>query len=157
MCGSTCRKMTSSEPETGSPECVDKPRAIVAGHGALHEGLVNAVDCISGCGSVFIALSNFGLAGSDIEGQLREKAAANGIKVFFTDLPGGSATVAVRRMMRTDPGIVLVTGANLSTLLEFVFQPDATPADAARYAAEKGRATLVAATASVTPVTANSK
>jgi len=142
MCGSTCRKMTSSEPETGSPECVDKPRAIVAGHGALPEGLVNAVDCISGCGSVFIALSNFGLAGSDIEGQLREKAAANGIKVFFTDLPAGSATIAVRRIMRDTPGVVLVTGANLATLLEFVFSTDEDAGDAARHAADKGKSAL---------------
>ncbi len=137
--------MTSSEPGHDSAEHEDAPRAIVAGHGALPQGLVNAVDCISGCGSVFVALSNFGLAGSDIEGQLREKAAEFGIKVFFTDLPGGSATVAVRRMMRTDPSLVLITGANLSALLEFVFQPDATPADAARHAAEKGRATIVVA------------
>jgi PTS system N-acetylgalactosamine-specific IIA component len=143
--------MTSSAPNQDSAEYNERPRAIVAGHGALPEGLVNAVDCISGCGSVFIALSNFGLAGSDIEGQLREKSAEHGIKVFFTDLPGGSATVAVRRMMRTDPSLVLITGANLSTLLEFVFQADATPADAARHAAEKGRATLVVAGDSGSP------
>ena len=135
----------SSETGQDSAEGTDRPRAIVAGHGALPQGLVNAVDCISGCGSVFVALSNFGLAGSDIEGMLRKTAVENDIKVFFTDLPGGSATVAVRRMMRTDPSLVLITGANLSTLLEFVFQPDATPADAARHAAEKGRATLVVA------------
>ena len=137
--------MTSSESQQNAAECNDRPRAIVAGHGALPQGLVNAVECISGCGSVFVALSNFGLAGNDIEGQLREKAAENDIKVFFTDLPGGSATLAVRRMMHTDPSLVLITGANLSTLLEFVFQTDATPGDAARHAAEKGRATLVVA------------
>ena len=120
------------------------PRAIVTGHGSLPQGLVNAVDCISGRGSDFLVLSNYGLAGADIEEKLREEAARHDIKVFFTDLPGGSATVAVRRMMRTDPALVLVTGANLSTLLEFVFQTDAAPADAARSAAEKGRGTLVA-------------
>ena len=137
--------MTSSDTEMRSAESSDRPRAIVAGHGALPDGLVNAVDCISGCGSVFIALSNFGLAGSDIEEKLRQIAAEHAIKVFFTDLPGGSATLAVRRMMRTDPSLVLITGANLSTLLEFVFQPHAVPADAARHAAEKGRATIVVA------------
>jgi PTS system N-acetylgalactosamine-specific IIA component len=120
------------------------PRAIVAGHGSLPQGLVNAVDCISGRASDFLVLSNFGLAGPDIEEKLRDQASRNNIKVFFTDLPGGSATIAVRRMMRTDPSLVLVTGANLSTLLEFVFQTDADPADAARVAAEKGRGTLVA-------------
>lgn len=137
--------MTSNPdtPEKDILDVPDKPRAVVAGHGELPQGLVNAVDCISGCGSVFVALSNYGLAGSDIEERLRETSVEYGIKVFFTDLPGGSATVAVRRMMRTDPSLILITGANLSTLLEFVFQPDATPSEAARQAAEKGRATLV--------------
>lgn len=132
----------SSNEESATP--TPGPRAIVAGHGTLPQGLVNAVDCISGRGADFLVLSNYGLAGSDIEALLRERAAEHGINVFFTDLPGGSATIAVRRMMRADPSIVLVTGANLSTLLEFAFQTEAMPADAARNAAEKGRGTLVA-------------
>jgi PTS system N-acetylgalactosamine-specific IIA component len=134
--------MSSSGEADSSTE--GAPRAIVAGHGSLPQGLVNAVDCISGRGSDFLVLSNYGLGGSDIEEKLREVASRHGIRVIFTDLPGGSATVAVRRMMRTDPGLVLVTGANLSTLLEFVFQTDAPPAQAAKTAAEKGRGTLVA-------------
>lgn len=134
--------MSSSGDE--DPNTESTPRAIVAGHGSLPQGLVNAVDCISGRGSDFLVLSNFGLAGADIEEKLREEASRNNIKVFFTDLPGGSATIAVRRMMRTDPSLVLVTGANLSTLLEFVFHTETDPADAARTAAEKGRTTLVA-------------
>ena len=134
--------MTSNEDE--STEAQHFPRAIVAGHGSLPQGLVNAVDCISGRGADFLVLSNFGLAGSDIEEKLRSAAAEFGVKVFFTDLPGGSATIAVRRMMRTDSSLILVTGANLSTLLEFVFQPDVEPSLAARTAAEKGRGTLVA-------------
>lgn len=133
--------MSSSDSDPSLP---GNPRAIVAGHGSLPQGLVNAVDCISGRGSEFLAVSNYGLAGSDIEHKLREQATKHGISVFFTDLPGGSATVAVRRMMRTDPSIVLVTGANLSTLLEFVFQTEALPAEATKSAAEKGRRTLVA-------------
>lgn len=134
--------MSNSDDESGGRE--HAPRAIVAGHGSLPQGLVNAVDCISGRGSDFMVLSNYGLGGSDIEEKLREAASRHGIRVIFTDLPGGSATVAVRRMMRADPGLVLVTGANLSTLLEFVFQTDAAPAEAAKTAAEKGRGTLVA-------------
>ncbi|MEO5902658.1 MAG: hypothetical protein ABIQ55_01460 [Gemmatimonadaceae bacterium] len=134
--------MTSNDDE--STEAQQTPRAIVAGHGSLPQGLVNAVDCISGRGSDFLVFSNFGLAGSDIEERLRHAAAEFGVKVFFTDLPGGSATIAVRRMMRTDSSLVLVTGANLSTLLEFVFQSETDPAAAARNAAEKGRGTLAA-------------
>lgn len=133
--------MTSSEGDSTEKHA---PRAIVAGHGSLPQGLVNAVDCISGRGSDFHVLSNFGLTGSDIEDKLRAAASEFGVRVFFTDLPGGSATIAVRRMMRTDPNLILVTGANLSALLEFVFQSAGDPAEAARSAAEKGRGTLVA-------------
>ena len=119
-----------------------QPRAIVAGHGSFADGLVSAVQQISGCGDVFIALSNQGLGGPDIESRLRAASADSGARVFFTDLPAGSSTVAVRRIMRDDSGIVLITGANLATLLEFVFQPDADLGQAARNAAEKGRSAL---------------
>ena len=140
MSGSICRKMTSSD----SPDQTRRPSAIVAGHGAFPEGLVNAVNLISGNGDVFIAVSNTGMSGSDIEASLRHHAEQSGVKVFFTDLPGGSATLAVRRMMHSDPGLVLITGANLATLLEFSFQTDADPRESAKRAAEKGRAALTA-------------
>ncbi|HEX2724063.1 MAG TPA: hypothetical protein VHM24_14190 [Gemmatimonadaceae bacterium] len=136
--------MTSSGSERDTENAPSAPRAIVAGHGGFPEGLVSAVMQISGCGEVFLAVSNSGLSGADIEEQLKSRAASAGIRVFFTDLPGGSSTLAVRRLMRTDPGLVLVTGANLATLLEFVFQADSDPREAARRSAEKGRAALAA-------------
>ena len=136
--------MTSSSADGSSGEEAPAKRAIVAGHGAFPSGLVSAVQQISGCGDVFLAVSNSGLSGADIESTLRSEASATGVRVFFTDLPGGSATLAVRRIMRTDPEVVLVTGANLATLLEFVFQPEGNPREAARIAAEKGRAALAA-------------
>ncbi|MGK2961325.1 MAG: PTS sugar transporter subunit IIA [Gemmatimonadaceae bacterium] len=127
---------------SGEPEAV--PRAIVAGHAAFSEGLVSAVQQIAGAGGIFLPLSNSGLGGEDIEAAFLSAATQHRISVFFTDLPGGSATLAVRRMMRTDGSIVLVTGANLATLLEFAFHADEEPGEAARRAAEKGRASLVA-------------
>jgi PTS system N-acetylgalactosamine-specific IIA component len=117
-------------------------RAIVAGHGSFPQGIVSAVEQISGYGSVFVPLSNSGLSGEDIEGQIRDRSAELGIKVFFTDLPAGSATIAVRRIMRDTPGVVLVTGANLATLLEFVFSTDEDAGDAARHAADKGKSAV---------------
>ena len=120
------------------------PRAIIAGHGSFADGLVSAVEQISGRGSVFLAISNSGLSGPDIEEHFRTAANGAGIRVFFTDLPGGSATLAVRRLMRLDPEIVLVTSANLAALLEFVFQADGDPREAAKRSADKGRAALVA-------------
>jgi PTS system N-acetylgalactosamine-specific IIA component len=140
MFASTFRKMKSSPDETG--EAQPLPRAIVAGHGDFPEGIVSAVDQISGCGGVFLAVSNRGLSGQDIETRLRSLAGDTKVSVFFTDLPGGSATLAVRHMMREDPEIMLITGANLATLLEFAFLSKDDLAAAARIAAEKGRAAL---------------
>jgi PTS system N-acetylgalactosamine-specific IIA component len=119
------------------------PRAIVAGHGSFPQGIVSAVEQITGFGSVFVPLSNSDLSGEDIEVRIRDRSVELGIKVFFTDLPAGSATIAVRRIMRDTPGVVLVTGANLATLLEFAFRADDDPAEAARHAVEKGRVALV--------------
>lgn len=136
--------MTSSTSDAGEVTEATTPRAVIAGHGSFSQGLISAVQQISGCGDVFIGVSNSGLSGPDIEANFRERATSAGIRVFFTDLPGGSATMAVRRIMRTDPDIVLVTGTNLPMLLEFVFQADRDPREAARLAAEKGRAALMA-------------
>jgi len=132
--------MKSSADE--SVESSEPPRAIVAGHGDFPGGLVNAVEQISGRGNLFLAVTNNGLGAADIESVLTEKTASGRISVIFTDLPAGSATLAVRRMMRSNPDIVLVTGTNLATLLEFAFQSDLDPQSAARNAAEKGRAAL---------------
>ncbi len=120
------------------------PRAVVTGHGQFPDGLVSAVDQITGRGSLLLAFSNAGLGREDIEAGLRDRLTRHGIAVVFTDLPGGSATLAIRRVMHEVPGITLVTGVNLVTLIDFVFCDGAlSPADAAQHAAEKGRAGLV--------------
>jgi N-acetylgalactosamine PTS system EIIA component len=143
------RKMTSSPGDDSSDAsaplpALPTPRAIVAGHGSFPQGIVSAVEQITGFGNVFLPLSNSNLSGEDIETLIRARAAELGIKVFFTDLPAGSATIAVRRMMRDTADVVLVTGANLATLLDFVFREGESPAEAARHAVEKGRSALVA-------------
>jgi len=130
--------------EEGGSGSDSEPRAIVAGHAAFSEGLVSAVEHIAGAGGIFLPLSNTGLGAEEIESVFRGAATQHGITVFFTDLPGGSATLAVRRIMRSDASIVLVTGANLATLLEFAFHAADEPVEAARRAAEKGRASLMA-------------
>jgi N-acetylgalactosamine PTS system EIIA component len=133
-------KSSTQESTDGSPP----PRAIVAGHGDFPFGIVSAVEQISGRGGVLLPVSNKGLSGQDIETQLKAAAEQDRIQVFFTDLPGGSATLAVRRIMRERPEVVLVTGANLATLLEFVFQSTNDCVAAARLSVEKGRNSLAA-------------
>jgi PTS system N-acetylgalactosamine-specific IIA component len=130
--------------DEGSSEDASSPRAVVAGHGDFPDGIVSAVEQISGRGGIFLAISNRGMSGQDIETRLREAASQNGVRVFFTDLPGGSATLAVRRLMRDHQDVVLVTGTNLATLLEFVFQTGTDQLAAARTSVEKGRASIAA-------------
>ncbi len=59
-------------------------------------------------------------------GYLRDAVAMAGAQVIFTDLPAGSWTIAARRVQRERPEVVVVTGANLPALLDFVFQTDCT-------------------------------
>jgi PTS system N-acetylgalactosamine-specific IIA component len=120
------------------------PRAIVAGHGSFPQGIVSAVEQITGLRERLHPTLEFRSVGEGIEDRIRDRATEFGIKVFFTDLPAGSATIAVRRMMRDTTGIILVTGANLATLLEFVFREEESPGDAARHAVEKGKIALAA-------------
>lgn len=127
--------------------------AVVAGHGRFAEGLVSAVEQITGRGAAFATVSNAGLAPADIERELLARLDASGARVLFTDLPAGSCTMAARRVQRARPDVVLVTGANVSALLEFLLaavSPLGTPgglvevAARAHSAAAKGRETLVA-------------
>jgi N-acetylgalactosamine PTS system EIIA component len=118
-------------------------RALVAGHGDFASGLLSAVGQISGRGDAFVALSNRDMSAADVERAMREEVDARAIEVIFTDLPAGSCTMAARRLQRERPAVVLVTGTNLATLLDFVFHTDVPAGQAAQHAAEKGRAALV--------------
>lgn len=120
------------------------PRAIVAGHGALPAGLVSAVEQITGRGNALIPFSNTGLGREEIESGLRDLLALHGVKVIFTDLPGGSATLAARRVLHDTPGLVIVTGVGLAALMDFVFcEPGMSASEAGARAADKGRAAIV--------------
>jgi PTS system N-acetylgalactosamine-specific IIA component len=129
-----------SEQGKGSPET---PRAIVIGHGEFAGGLVSAVGQICGMADKLVVLSMIGMTPEDIEATIREQLARTGARVIFTDLPGGSATLAARRIVKDTPGVVLVSGVNLATLLDFVFNTTLTPTEAALAAAERGKASLI--------------
>ena len=107
-CGSTSPKTMS-----------EKPPAIVLGHGRVAEGLVSAVERITGITDRFIPLSNEGLGTSEIQEMLRERMEATGARVVFTDLPAGSCNFAACRLLRVRADIVVVTGVNLPALLHF--------------------------------------
>lgn len=98
----------------------DGPRGVVAGHGRFAEGIISAVDQITGMGHLLTPVSNTGMAPAAIDGAVRDALANSGAKVVFTDLPAGSCTATVRRISKFSPDITLVTGVTLPTLLAFV-------------------------------------
>ena len=126
-----------SEPGTGGA-----PRALIAAHGELAEGLVSAVAQITGRGDEFVAVSNRGLSAADVEATIRELVGRHPIEVIFTDLPAGSCAMAARRLQRERPEMLVVTGTNLATLLDFLFPAAAAARPAAEHAVEKGKAAI---------------
>ena len=128
--------MTSSTPGTAAG-----PRAVVAGHGDFAAGVISAVQQIVGTGNVFRGVNNAALDAAGLEHAIAAAVSETVATVVFTDLPGGSCTIAARRVARASPGLAVVTGANLAMLLDFALNGAA--AGAAEHAAEKGRAAIV--------------
>jgi PTS system N-acetylgalactosamine-specific IIA component len=118
-------------------------RAIVIGHGDFAVGMQTAVDKITGQGAALLALSVQDRSLVQIEAWLRENLVSSGAQVVFTDLQAGSATMAARKTLRDMPAIVLVVGTNLPMLLDFVLSNAGSATDAAKHAAERGRAAIV--------------
>jgi len=118
------------------------PRALVAGHADFAVGLVSAVQQITGRGDVFVTLSGRGLSGADIEAAVRRVVQEKGITVVFTDLQAGSCTMAARKALRDHADHVLVVGANLPMLIDFVFADEVPATQAARHAVERGRSAI---------------
>jgi mannose/fructose-specific phosphotransferase system component IIA len=118
-------------------------RALVAGHGTFAEGMLSAIEQITGRTDVFIGITNRDLSAQDVEALMRKRLEEFGATVIFTDLPAGSCTMAARRIQREQPAVAVVTGVNLATLLDFAFHAEAGDAQALQHAADKGRASLV--------------
>jgi mannose/fructose-specific phosphotransferase system component IIA len=116
-------------------------RALVAGHGTFAAGIISAVDQITGLGGLFVPFSNADLGASDIRTRIADALDRTGARVVFTDLPAGSCTMAMRRLVRERPGLVLVTGVNVPLLLDFAMQA-AEPAEAVRAAVERARTAM---------------
>ncbi len=131
--------MNNDHPATGAAA---GPRAIVAGHGDFAAGLVTAVEQITGRGGDFIPVAVHQLSVGDIEELIRARMLDADVHVIFTDLAAGSCTMAARRILRGMSDAVLVAGANLPMLLDFVFANDRTAPEAARHAAERGRTAI---------------
>lgn len=117
-----------------------EPRAIVAAHGDLADGLVSAVSRVAGAAAAtrLQPFSNASLGGAELVDAMRDAVSSTAAQVVFTDLPAGSCTIAARRIAREVPGLAVVCGVNLSLLLSFVMAPVGEPV-AWQTAVEKAR------------------
>ena len=130
--------MSSSSTGTPTDTPAETPRAIVIGHGDFAVGMRSAVQKITGRGAALLTLSGQDLSAAQIEEKLRAAMRDNAVSVVFTDLQAGSATMAARKILRDLPETVLVVGANLPMLLDFVLSTAATAREAAQHAAARG-------------------
>ena len=114
-------------------------RALVAGHADFAAGMISAVEQITGRGDVLVPIQVRDLCGADIQKALYDAMLETGARVIFTDLQAGSCTMAARRVLREIGDGVLVAGTNLPMLLDFALSANASAAEAATSAAERGR------------------
>jgi mannose/fructose-specific phosphotransferase system component IIA len=99
-------------------------RGIVVAHGALAQGLVDAVRRIAGGGAdALTAVSNEGLSPPDLKAVLEELAGEDRV-VVFADLLSGSCGMAAMVSARDQASRAVVCGVNLPILLDFVFHRD---------------------------------
>ncbi len=116
------------------------PVAIVAAHAELAQGLVSAVDAITGQGSLLHPVSNRDLGREELEAALGALLDQLGVRMIFTDLSGGSCAMAALRLARMRGDVRVVTGVNLTVLLHFVGHAAEPAGD--RDAVERGVASM---------------
>ena len=93
---------------------------ILVGHGKLADGLLDAVEGITGSREGLVPLDNEDLTPEALEARLLE-IVGSGPAVVFVDLPSGSCAFAARRLRARHPKIAVVCGVNLPLLLDFTF------------------------------------
>jgi mannose/fructose-specific phosphotransferase system component IIA len=116
-------------------------RGVVLAHGAMAQGMIDAVRHIAGVsGDFLVPVSNKGV-GPDALAQEVAEAAGSGETIVFTDLQSGSCGFAARRSVHANPNLVVVCGVNLPMLLEFVMRREQMPLEElVPFLLKKGRA-----------------
>ena len=115
-------------------------RGILIGHGAMAQGMVDAVRQITGIDEdALFPISNKGLSPDALSSAVRARVGA-GPMYLFTDLQSGSCGVVARRLLQENPGLTLVSGVNLPVLLEFVMHRHMSAQELVPRLLAKGRA-----------------
>ncbi len=114
-------------------------RGIVVAHGAMAEGMVDAVRRIAGGGADALSpLSNDGTNPAELK-ALIDEAAGDGPVLVFADLHSGSCGLAALSTCRDCGNRAVVCGVNLPILLDFVFHRDMALDDLVERLLDKGR------------------
>lgn len=99
-------------------------RGIVVAHGAMAEGLIDAVRRIAGAPAEALQpLSNEGQGPQQLKEKL-EAMAGGEPTLVFADLSSGSCAMAALVSCKESPTRAVVCGVNLPILLDFVFHRD---------------------------------
>jgi fructoselysine/glucoselysine PTS system EIIA component len=95
-------------------------RGILLTHGAMADGIVDAVRRITGVGEDALEpLSNRGVSPEMLAEDIRARLGSSPT-ILFTDLQSGSCGFAAHRVSRDHEDMVVISGVNLPMLLEFV-------------------------------------
>ena len=117
---------------------VPRVRGVLLAHGEMARGMVDAVRKISGQGEDALApLTNEGCSPTALREKL-EELLGSGPAVVFTDLQAGSCALAAVATSRRG-NTVVVCGANLPMLLDFVFHQDMPLDELAERLVSKGK------------------
>ncbi len=117
-------------------------RGIVVAHATLAEALIAAVDRIVGLeAATLVPLSNEDLGPAEIRDRL-EEIAGDGPALVFADLREGSCGLVARQLCASRSGRILVTGVNLSMLLDFALNRDRDLQELAERVIERGQGAI---------------
>jgi len=116
-------------------------KGLVVAHDSIGEGLVRAVEKISGVRGVLTAVSNEGCDREKLT-ELVSDAVEETPTVIFVDLFGGSCCHAAMRAEADGENVAVVTGVNLAMLLHFVHHLDQSAGEAALAAVEIGNRSI---------------
>ena len=115
---------------------------IVVAHGAMAQGLVDAVRRIAGgAADALVPLSNEEKSPQDLREEL-DRLAGDAPTILFADLLSGSCGMAAAVAARDSDRRVVVCGVNLPVLLDFVFHRDLPMDDLVTRLVGKGRESI---------------
>jgi mannose/fructose-specific phosphotransferase system component IIA len=117
-------------------------RGVLLGHGAMPDGMVDAVRHITGAEEdALVPVSNRGMAPESLAAAVRD-AAGTGPAILFTDLQSGSCGFVARRLLPERTDLAVISGVNLPVLIEFVMNRHLPLGELVPRLLRKGRAAI---------------